>query len=152
MTELERHKKAMAVALEVLDVCTRHMESEKYTASTTTDLARINAILNPPPSDEEVEVVRWECKECASTYNEEGIVISKSVDWKGCGCSEDSNMRFRLTGTITRPVPQKVEKSVNIPVVWKRDNWIVYPCSMDVDSNIHQFEGKTGTLTFIWQE
>lgn len=149
MTELERYKGAMKIALEVLDVCTRHMENERYTASTITDLARINVILNPPQEFENVEVVRLMCNKCERV---QGAGFNPAVEV--CFCHEtgqplDEWTYTELTGTIRRPVPQKVERSVSVNGEMLDDGGFEVNRPFDGFPECHD---KRGVLTFTWAE
>lgn len=152
MTELERYKEAYAVAMEYLsDFTTSYKQAHQD----------CHAILNPPPATEEVEVVRLMCNKCQRVQSE-GFNPAVEV----CFCHEtgqplDQWTYTELKGTYTRPVPQKVERSVSTnAMVGGAGCPKQYISEGDVaafDEDCPFFShpechGKTGTLTFTWEE
>jgi len=133
MTELERYKEAVRVAR-----C--NFESMASYTGTFAEQAKnvliaIDAILNPPPVYEEVTVERWVCDEC-KTVRQVAPVLDTHYD---C-CQADKKEFTKLTGTRRVQVAQKVARSVSVKGV-----------SCPFAGNPETF-GKTGTLTFTWEE
>jgi hypothetical protein len=60
--------------------------------------------------------------------------------------------QYTVIGTYQRPKPQKEEKSVSGEVKWVRSSGCTYPIGRDIDFDWADVLGKTGVLTFTWQE
>jgi len=158
MTELERYKEAVRVAREELG---KMMVSWAMTPAcreqATCIVTQINTIINPPPVYEDVTVERWVCNTCdkggmSTAYKSEPKICSYSSEDYNCNGKEFT----KLTGTRRVQVAQKVERSVSVEA---RVNVSGDPYGFlnDVASCIPfhdrpETHGKTGTLTFTWEE
>lgn len=141
MTELQRHKEAVAyVAVEM-----RKLSGLDYAMTTEHILCEMDKILNPPPAVETVEVdlgTRWMHKKRKEIYSQ-----------KPAYHALPEYEEIKLTGTFTREV-QKVERSVSVEAYVDS---LARICANDRDGRSalwyeHECHGKTGTLTFTWEE
>jgi hypothetical protein len=145
MTELERTRKALGYALQVLHTCARHMETPNYADSVIKDIAVTEAILNPPPKMEEFETSAFRCPSCMRLHE---------TDTNDCPCGKYCSQFAKLTGTVRREKVRPVERSVTatdvgwsysggmlVPSFGKRDGW-----------DWPDLNGKCGTFTFTWAE
>jgi len=134
-TELERYKEAVRVARDELHTIysTAEVTAGKLTSACAEKAYdEINLILNPPPVYEEVTVERY-------------VIIASDGEerWYGLGSNPgiiEGEQIVKLTGTRRVQVAQKVERSVSVEGV-----------SCPFAGNPETF-GKTGTLTFTWEE
>lgn len=148
MNELERTKKALELAISSLEKNGHSFGIfglEANRSSTEKTLANINAILQPEPEFEDVAVVVW------AAYDRDGgrIAVKDSKEYaeKCDGCVAVSELR----GTLRRPKPQKVERSVSVEMVLiGRSAEPRYNCSPRIC--FPGAEGKQVTLTATWEE
>jgi hypothetical protein len=150
-TELERTRKALDYALQVLHTCARHMETPNYADSVIKDIAVTEAILNPPPKMEEFETSAFRCPSCMRLHE---------TDTNDCPCGKYCSQFAKLTGTVRREKVAPVERSVTVRAeVYGED---MEKSKGDViglgTPNSYPFQGypecwgKVGVLTFTWQE
>lgn len=102
MKELERYKKAIEAAR--VNLMSLDQNYNMILAGETLDI--INAILNPSPAAEEVEVVAYKCTSCGAYYDDGELLFS---DQSTADCTNCGKVGFiaKLKGRITRPVPQE---------------------------------------------
>lgn len=151
-TELERTKKALDTALIALETCSRCMVSEALNAGVKAYIADINAILNPPPALEEVEVEAWTCKVCGTLRDTKEPITGNPCCWK------DENY-VQLLGSFQRPKPQPVVRSVSVEAqIGGGTGYVSGSCrlaeahDLPALANFPECHGKRVTLTATWTE
>lgn len=126
----------------------------KYTADLANQGVKlVNAILNPEPEMEDVEIVRWECPKCNAVRIDPKFILDHS-------CEVVAADLIKLTGTVQRPKPQPVEKRVSVEadIADGRGRFEAgTPMSValggkNVFSDHPELFGKTVTLTAVYQE
>lgn len=135
-TELERYKEALRVAALALD----NMIGHGYNTFIRETQSEIDAILNPQPEMEMVEVVKW------VPFNSAGIPSSNVLyDTEDAAkfASHCKGQVVKVVGTYQRPKPQKVERSAMVSI--SSDGYVV--TSIDRDRRIF---GKSVCIT--WEE
>jgi len=146
MTELERYKEAVRVAMAELTRVSkaRDVSSPLNMAGCASGaLEIIDAILNPPPVFEEVTVERWTWGFGRTTFDTEEEATADA---------NQGEPAYKLTGTRRVQVAQKVERSVSVEA---HINGFGNVFSLNGDSlfsehpEVHR---KTGTLMFTWEE
>lgn len=135
-TELERYKEALNVALAYL---------KAYPSSFREPLRDINAILNPPPEMETIEVKRWECKTCGEMFKSQAVNGGNPCCW-------GMDTLIPLTGTFQRPKAQPVERSVSVEGYVNGLGSLSNGRHGDIFNEYHECRGKKGVVTFTWQE
>lgn len=152
MTELERYKRAVAhLKLQLED---KHCSFDAYQEMFRT----VDAILNPLPEMEEVEVVRWMCTTCDETYDFRPVTSECGAKLNEHGGECNGTEYVKLTGTFQRPKPQPVERSVSVDVRVKASSGgdkgqpILPSGYYATFQDFPECHGKTGTLTFTWTE
>ena len=141
MTELERYKRAMEIALTNMCRRNRHRSSVTCEEATQAALNEINAILHPEPQYEDVTVERWECMDCSLTEREAFDI---------CQCSS-ANVA-KLSGPYRRAIPQPVERTLTIIASVGADGRIATDVWELMRKSNPDPRGKTGTLTFTWTD
>lgn len=152
MTELERTKKALEFAMQQLGYSAEGRTASGLAHSTNAARAvdKINAILNPPPEFEEVESVVWQILEsngqkrgCYPDFEPSLSAEEKAKGWQ----------IVKHVGTIKRPKLQKVERSVSVGAMVDHSGISNLVKSGAAEWKDHpEAHGKTGTLTFTWEE
>ena len=150
MNELGRTKRALEVAIVAMNKA-YNLATHQWLAL---ELHNINRILNPPQEMETVEVKKW------LVINEHGDAICAYQD-SGQPRDHYPHPQYQVVevnGTFQRPKPRPVERSVNVEahVVDGTGAFMAGSIlSMDNCPLLESFtecHGKTGTLTFTWQE
>jgi hypothetical protein len=142
--ELERYKEAIRVLLLRLN----NFESCGYSTVIRDVEKEVHAILNPPPAMETVEVKRWAVV-APSGYVEVTYSDKESAESRTASGAFQGYRVVPLTGTYQRPVKQKVERSVSVEVVVAPGGRLLPTLMRESPVDL---EGKTGTLTFTWEE
>ena len=145
MTELERYKKALALARCNFESMASYTGTFAEQAKNV--LTAVDAILNPPPVYEEVTVERWECQKCGRVYMG-AIYAIAPCGYNGCNGTDYKPLPF----TRRVQVAQKVERSVSVEA---RINGFGNVFSLNGDSLFSEHpevHSKTGTLTFMVKE
>jgi len=137
MTELERYKKATEYVIERLKVSANSTVTTPpmYAAAT---IDQINVILNPPPVYEDVTVTAW-------MFTDSGGKIYGPYAYEPEPVAGRENIK--LTGTRRVQVAQKVERSVSVEAASDTKGDFFYTFCDHPETF-----GKTGTLTFKWEE
>jgi hypothetical protein len=146
MTEFERVKKALELAINGLEIFSRQRGDiliVDMNLIADSHLKKVRSVLNPPPVYEEVELKRWECKTCGAMFKTQAVNDGNSCCW-------GIDTLIPLTGTIKRPVPAKVERSVTVEEVQVTAFGGVRFSQNKLFTSVPV--GKTGTLTFTWEE
>lgn len=150
MTELERYREATVVAMTAIAEL-QGADNRAYTGPRAIEaLNAINAILNPQPEMETVEVVRWAIVAPSGfveeTYPSQSLALAGTEAVKYSGYSV-----VPLTGQYQRPKPQKVARSVSVEGI--RINDIGQPrYNLSPIIKFPDAAGKTVTLTATWEE
>jgi hypothetical protein len=140
MTELERTRKALGYALQVLHTCARHMETPNYADSVIKDIAVTEAILNPPPKMEEFETSAFRCPSCMRLHE---------TDTNDCPCGKYCSQFAKLTGTVRREKVAPVERSVTVNCKINQYG-AVHSSSSDLCllRDYPEFHNSKGSITF----
>lgn len=152
MTELEKYKQALTLARETMRVLTRAQTKEQAEDTLYRADGAINTILNPPPATETVEVETWwvfndDVRCFQANSKEECIMWARNVG------QPEKIQYVKLTGTVTREVPQKMERSVSVEASFVLDSSAPHFSQKVVAPWLDELPtGKTGTLTFSWHE
>lgn len=141
-TELERYQAAHAHIFNRLNKAMARWWIDRLGAE-------VDAILQPPPTYEEVTVERWLCPECGNCNNE-----TESAAYGCCGTFGEDGVAPKLTGTRRVPVKQPVRKRVSVKAEIS-DSGVSYLIGIRARPERRDHpdcHGKTGTLTFEWEE
>lgn len=156
MNELKQKSLALNMAMGALEsiIMTSSSDVVRISKFCADQLKSINSILTPEPVYEEVEVECWAGVDIM-TGKINAIGTKESVDIAVSDNPANLIKKIKMTGTVKRPIPQKNSRTVSVKT---SINQFGEPLNTadglyaNIGANDPDCVGKTGTLTFTWEE